>query len=180
MLDMFDLFAECIFFPSKRLHYLDWIKIIIIKQIIGGSSYGISKTIQGICWYYTIYNLFLYIFCPNSEACLIHHHHPMRHKIDISLVCIVHMYVIHFCSSVLYLTFILTCHVYNMKLIFPFLSFRYPSHIWDSINHSLLLRSLSFGNATRVLTAALHIIWQKGLLTTNFTAVTFFPFLLLD
>ena len=111
---------------------------------------------------------------------LIHHHHPMRHKIDILLVCIVHMYVIHFCSSVLYLTFILTCHVYNMKLIFPFLSFRYPSHIWDSINHSLLLRSLSFGNATRVLTAALHIIWQKGLLTTNFTAVTFFPLLLLD
>ena len=80
--------------------------------------------------YYTIYNLFLYIFCPNSEACLIHHHHPMRHKIDISLVCIVHMYVIHFCSSVLYLTFILTCHVYNMKLIFPFLSFRYPSHTY--------------------------------------------------
>ena len=136
--------------------------------------------------YYTIFNLFLYIFCPNSEACLIHHHHPMRHKIDILLICIVHMICKY---NSLFRSVQNVSNIYSnmstyMYIIWNwyvlFLSFRYPSHIWDSINHSLLLRSLSFGNATRVLAAALHIIWQKGLLTTNFTAVTFSPFLLLD
>ena len=122
ILGRFDLFAECIFFSSKRLrYYLGWIKRIIIKQIIVLVIKS-PKTIQGntLIYYIIYYIYFFYIFQPNSEACLIHHHHPMRHRIDISFV-VQMQYTIFLGYFGMYLTF----HLLKNEIPISFLSFRY-------------------------------------------------------